>query len=144
MCRLAWYLCWTNQYDKLLRIRIWTSRKAREWNKSKLKILEIFEASTFPIIFFKKYSHLHNKCICWLNKFRHSTCLVFFFPLLLKLERIPLKCLWRYIPSIWLLFSATRHQGRSDRTSQKPRHILTSFLINYWTDARQHGVYFHF
>ena len=86
-CRLVWYLCWTNQCDKLQRIRIWPSRRAREWNKNKLKVLETFEAPTFPIIFFKKYSLLHNKYICWLNKFRHSTCLVF-FPLLLKLEQI--------------------------------------------------------
>ena len=87
-CRLVWYLCWTNQCDKFLRIRIWPSRQAREWNKNKLKVLETFEASTFSMIFFKKYSLLHNKCICWLNKFRHSTCLVF-FPWLLKLEQIP-------------------------------------------------------
>ena len=77
-CRLVWYLCWTYQYDKLLRIRKWPSCQAREWNKNKSKIVEIFEAPTFLMIFFKKYSHLYNKCICSLNKFRRSKCLVFF------------------------------------------------------------------
>ena len=143
-CRLVWYLCWTNQCDKLQRIRIWPSRQAREWNKNKLKVLETFEAQKFPIIFLKKYSHLHNKYVCWLNKFRHSTCLVF-FPLLLKLEQITDSQMFVkvYPQHLTLVFSDQAPRKKWWHFT-KPYHILTSFLINYWTDARQHGIYFHF
>ena len=119
----------------------WPSQGVKQ--KQIKNLLRVFWSINFPHDIFQDWSIL--SCITNVYADLINSGIVhalFFFSLLLKLEQIPDSQMFvKLHPQHLTLVFSNQASRKKWWHFTKPYHILTSFLINYWTDARQHGIY---